>query len=151
MSHRSVFRYFDDLDELHRVSVERQFRAIFDLLLISAIGEGQLADRINAIIENRQEIYDVAHNVARVGQMLAPVEPVIAAHRRDMAGRAVEQVGQHFATELSRLSDPARDAAREAIAMALSIDSIDYLRHGRGLDRAASSAAISATLHGLLD
>jgi AcrR family transcriptional regulator len=150
VSHRSVFRYFEDLDELYRVSVERQFLAMFDLLRLSRIGEGPLADRIDTIVENRQGIYDVAENVARVGQMLAPVEPVIAANRRDMAARAVEQVSQQFAAELSRLSDADRAAAREAIAMALSIDSIDYLRHGRGLDRAAASAAIRATLRGLL-
>ncbi len=150
VSHRSVFRYFEDLDELYRVAVERQFRAIFDLLIISGIGEGALDERIEAIIENRQQIYEVAAPVARVGSMLAPVEPIIAEHRRDMAERAVAQVGHHFAPELRSLSTVARASATEALALALSIDSIEYLRHVRGLDRSSSSAAIRATVLGLL-
>jgi AcrR family transcriptional regulator len=150
VSHRSVFRYFEDLDELYRVTVERQLLSIFDRLLISAIGEGSLGDRVDAIIENRQGIYEVAGQVARVGQMLAPVEPIIADHHRDMAGRAVAQVAQHFAEELSAFTDDRRAATQEALAVALSLDSIDYLRHVRGLTRPESSAAIRATLLGLL-
>ncbi|MEZ5247363.1 MAG: TetR/AcrR family transcriptional regulator [Acidimicrobiales bacterium] len=150
VSHRSVFRYFEDLDELYRVTVERQLMSIFDRLVIRAIGEGKLDDRVDAIIENRQEIYEVAGQVARVGQMLAPVEPIIADHHRDMAGRAVAQVGQHFAEELSAFTEDHRAATQEALAVALSLDSIDYLRHVRGLTRQESSAAIRATLLGLL-
>lgn len=150
VSHRSVFRYFEDLDELYRVAVERQLLSIFDRLVISAIGEGSLDDRVDAIIENRQGIYEVVANVARVGQMLAPVEPIIAEHHRDMAERAVAQVAQHFAAELAELPAARRTAAQEALAGALSIDSIDYLRHVRGLTRQESTAAIRASVHGLL-
>jgi len=150
VSHRSVFRYFEDLDELYRVTVERHFEAMFDLLIISAIGEGSLDDRVETIIENRQEIYDVAAPVARVGSMLAPVEPISAEHRRGMAERAVSQVGQHFATELATLSSSGRRAAAEAIAATLSIDSIEYLRHVRGLDRSASSSVLRAAVNGIL-
>jgi len=150
VSHRSVFRYFEDLDELYRVTVERQLMSIFDRLVISAIGEGSLGDRVDAIIENRQEIYEVAGQVARVGQMLSPVEPIIAEHHRDMAARAVDQVGQHFAEELSAFPEDRGAATQEALAVALSLDSIDYLRHVRGLTRPESSAAIRAILLGLL-
>lgn len=151
VSHRSVFRYFEDLDELYRVAVERQFSSIFDRLVISAIGEGPLADRVEAIIDNRQEIYEVSEMVSRVGQMLAPVEPIIADHHREMASRAVTQVGHQFAPELSRLDPVTRSSVREALAVTLSIDSIDYLRHVRALSRDESSAAIRATLLGLLN
>jgi AcrR family transcriptional regulator len=150
VSHRSVFRYFEDLDELYRVTVERHLLSVFDRLVISAIGEGTLDARIDAIVENRQEIYEVAGRVARVGQMLAPVEPIIADHHRDMAARAVAQVSQHFAAELSVFAPERRAATQEALAVALSIDSVDYLRHVRGLSRQESTAAIRATLRGLL-
>jgi len=150
VSHRSVFRYFEDLDELYRVTVERQFRSIYDYLLISAIGEGSVGDRIEAIVENRQELYEVTEFPFRVGQMLAPVEPIIAAHRRDMAARAVAQVAHHFATELSSFSDEGRSAIQESVAAALSLESIDYLRHVRQLNRSECSRSLRATLYGLL-
>ena len=82
--------------------------------------------------------------------MLAPVEPIIADHHRDMAARAVAQVAQHFAEELSAFPEDRRAATREALAVALSLDSIDYLRHVRGLTRPESSAAIRVILLGLL-
>ena len=150
VSHRSVFRYFEDLDELYRVTVERQFRSIYDYLLISAIGEGSLDDRIDAIIENRQELYEVTEFPFRVGQMLAPVEPIIATHRRDMAARAIEQVAHHFATELAASGAERRSAVEESIAAVLSLESLDYLRHTRGLTRSESSQSLRATLSGLL-
>jgi AcrR family transcriptional regulator len=150
VSHRSVFRYFEDLDELYRVAVERQMRSIFDHLVLSGIGDGTLDERIDAIIENRQEIHDVAANVFRVGQTLAPVEPVIAEHHADMARRAVEQIRQHFAPELERLDPAARAPLTEAVAVALSMESLGYLRGIRGMDRAESTAAVRATLRGLL-
>lgn len=150
VSHRSVFRYFDDLDELYRVAVERQMRSIFDRLVLSGIGHGTLEERIDAIIENRQQIHDVAANVFRVGQTLAPVEPVIADHHADMAHQAVDQVRQHFAAELEGIDAPDRAAVAEAVAVALSMESLGYLRGVRGMDRDASTAAVRATLQGLL-
>ena len=150
VSHRSVFRYFEDLDELYRVAIERQLRSMLDHLLISAIGEGPFGDRVDAIIENRQAIYDVAQNPSRVGQMLAPVEPIIAAHRRDIAARAVDQISQHFAPELARLESGPRRAVEEALALSLSLDSIEYLRQVRRLSRDQSTAAMRSTVFALL-
>jgi hypothetical protein len=62
----------------------------------------------------------------------------------------VSQVEQHFATELATLSSSGRRAAAEAIAATLSIDSIEYLRHVRGLDRSASSSVLRAAMNGIL-
>ena len=150
VSHRSVFRYFEDLDELYRVAVERQYRAVFKYLLITEIGQGTIDGRIDAIVENRLQLYDVAAPVARVGHMLAPTEPVLAEHLRDMAARSVDQVRHHFSPELG--GRPARDAeaVAEAVAVALSLDVVEYLRHVRGLSRQEAGAAMRATLVGLL-
>ncbi|MEZ5165398.1 MAG: TetR/AcrR family transcriptional regulator [Acidimicrobiales bacterium] len=151
VSHRSVFRYFEDLDELHRVTVERHYLAVRDLLHISEIGRGPLRRRIDTIVESRLRLYDVAAPVARVGHMKAPVEPVLAAHLAEMAALSVEQVAEHFAPELGRLPSDRRAAVAEAVALALSMDSMEVLRHTRRLSRDRAAAAMTAILVGVLD
>lgn len=149
VSHRSVFRYFEDLDELYRVGVERQYQAVLHHLLISDIGRGPLDRRIDEIIETRLEVYDVASPVTRVGHMLAPVEPVLAENLRRMAALSVDQIAQHFASELAAMDPARRKPVAEAAAVALSMDSLEVLRHIRGLSRDEARDAISATMRGL--
>ena len=150
VSHRSVFRYFEDLDELHRVTVERQYQAVSALLVIPEIGRGPLLDRIDTIVEKRLQLYDVAAPVARVGHMMAPTQPVLLDHLRDMAGLSVGQISQHFASELQGMPADEAAAAAEAAAVALSMDAMELLRFIRGLDRADAGAAMRATMRGLM-
>jgi AcrR family transcriptional regulator len=149
VSHRSVFRYFEDLDELHRVTVERHYRAVSEYLRISEIGRGPLDERIDAIVENRLALYDIAASVARVGHMLAPTQPVLAENISQMAAMAVSQIAQHFATELETGPAGEREAVEEAAAVMLSMDSMEVLRHHRGLTREQAETAIRVTLRGL--
>jgi TetR/AcrR family transcriptional regulator, regulator of autoinduction and epiphytic fitness len=150
VSHRSVFRYFEDLGELHRVAVERQFSAVRKFLLISGIGRGPLPQRIDKLVEGRLNLYDASAPVARVARMLAPVEPVLAEHLRGMASASVEQITQHFAPELGSLDEKEAAATAEAAALAVSMEAMEVLRHTRGLSRDRAAATIRATLHGLL-
>jgi TetR/AcrR family transcriptional regulator, regulator of autoinduction and epiphytic fitness len=150
VSHRSVFRYFEDLGELHRVAVERQFRAVRKYLLISGIGRGPLPGRIDKLIEGRLDLYDAAAPVARVAHMLAPVEPVLAEHLRAMASASLAQITQHFAAELESVDEEAAAATAEAATLVVSMESMEVLRHTRGLSRDRAAAAMRVTLHGLL-
>jgi hypothetical protein len=83
--------------------------------------------------------------------MLAPVEPVLAEHLRTMASASVEQIARHFAPELESVDDKAATATAEAAALAVSMESMEVLRHTRGLSRDHAAATMRATLHGLLD
>lgn len=150
VSHRSVFRYFDDLDELYRVAIERQYSAVSEHMHLPKIGQGTLGARIDRIVEQRLRIYDVAAPVSRAGHMRAPVEPVLMDHQRDIAQLSVEQVARHFAPELSAMGPGQAETVTEAAAAGLAIESIELLRYVRGLDREQCRAAMSATLHGLL-
>jgi AcrR family transcriptional regulator len=58
VSRRSVFRYFDDLDSLDRVAIERQTARVAHLVELPAIGEGRLPDRIARIVAQRIELFD---------------------------------------------------------------------------------------------
>lgn len=150
VSHRSVFRYFDDLDELYRVAIERQYQAVREHLLISEIGRGALSERMDRIVANRLDLYEVAAPVARVGHMKAPLEPILMDHLRDNAQESIIQVRRHFAEELAAMSDDRAAVAAEAITLVLSMESMETMLFIRGLSRDQAAACMRMTLAGIL-
>ena len=55
VSHRSVFRYFDDLGDLVRTAVTQQFEQANELAEIPHLGEGSTNDRIERYVAARIE------------------------------------------------------------------------------------------------
>ncbi|MDG2028169.1 MAG: TetR/AcrR family transcriptional regulator [Acidimicrobiales bacterium] len=150
VSHRSVFRYFEDLDELYRVAIERQYAAIAEYLHISEIGQGSLDRRIDSIVTNRLDLYEIAAPVARVGLMRAPTEPIILDHRRDNLSASRDQIDCHFAVELSKLRTADRAAAAEGVTAVLSMETMETLCFTRQLSRPEAGAVMRATIAGLV-
>ncbi len=149
VSHRSVFRYFEDLDELYRVAIERQYAAVADLWKISRIGQGALADRVERIVAQRLELYVIAAPVARVGHMRAPTQPVLGDHLRDSVAQSLEQIRAHFSPELETMEPAERDAAAEAANASLSMEMMEFLIYLRRLDEESAAAAMTTMLMGL--
>ena len=150
VSHRSVFRYFEDLDELYRVAIERQYDAVSDLMRLSRIGEGPLEDRIARLVENRLTLYETVAPVARVGHMRAPTEPVLEEHICDMAARGLGQIRVHFGAELASLTPEEAAATAEAVAGVVSIEMLEFLRHVRRIERDETERILLSALGRLL-
>ncbi len=150
VSHRSVFRYFDDLGELCRVAVERQLAATVDIWVVPDTGVGSLDERVERLVEQRLTLYDAAASVWRVGQMRAPFEPVLAENLEQTAALNVDQVTRHFATELDGLAPDDAELLAESLATMCSIDAIDLLRHVRGLDRPTTAKILKSMLSAVL-
>ena len=151
VSHRSVFRYFEDLDELYRVAIERQWAAVHDLWMLSAIGQGALPDRVDRLVEQRLTLYDTAAPVARVGHMRAPMQPILLARLRQTGVEAVEQISIHFEPELASLDEVTRSVTVEALTAAVSMETMENLRYLRELSRQKAGAVMKTTVLGLLD
>lgn len=150
VSHRSVFRYFEDLDELCRVAVERQLMATIDLWSVPETGVGPFEERLARLVEQRMALYDAASSVWRVGQMRAPFEPVLAEHLERTAAANVEQMKRHFAPELNGLDPDRAWLLAESLAAVCSLDAIDLLRHVRGLERPVAAEILSSMLSAAL-
>jgi len=147
VSHRSVFRYFEDLDQLCRVAIERQSASVAHLLEIDQPGEGTLAQRIESIVANRSDLYEAVAPVARVTTMRAPLQPVLM--ERLAADRALldQQVAGQFSAELDSMPEPTRSSIAVAAQMMCSLDAFEMMRHHRGLSvtvtREVASDALS--------
>lgn len=130
VSRRSVFRYFDDLDSLDRVAIERQVARVGHLLDLPDVGEGPIEGRIDRLISQRLRLFEAILPVARVSRLRAPFEPVVAdelARSRHLFRRQVER---HFADVLRPLRRGERNAVLGAAEVLCSFESYELLRLG---------------------
>jgi TetR/AcrR family transcriptional regulator, regulator of autoinduction and epiphytic fitness len=103
LSPRSLFRYFDDVDDLCHEAVMLRQRAMMPLLPIHADASDPLPHRVDALIEQRRVLFVAMGNVGRVARLRAPFLPVVAtelaAARQFLRG----QVADLFAPELTAM------------------------------------------------
>lgn len=135
VSHRSVYRYFDDLNALFREAVERAFVRYADLSRIHGYGRGTFAERVDAIIDQRLGLFSA-------------MAPLAAASRRhpDSASTAEEalithlaplrhQIEHHFDSELAHVDAATRAERLTTLELLLSFDGYSLLtRHGHDHD-----------------
>jgi AcrR family transcriptional regulator len=150
LSPRSVYRYFVDRDALVRAAIERQLELVYPLYLIHALGEGDLAERIDRFVHSRLRLYEAVADSARAARHRAWRDPVI---REQVAATRValrEQVALQFAPELDALDATPRRTTLAAIDALSQFDSLEYLRHAQGLSRGAVRAILVGALERLL-
>ena len=136
VSLRSVFRYFDDLDEMGRIAILRHTEKVQHLFHVDALGEGTRDERIRRIVEARLKLYDAVAPIVRATILRAPFQPVIAAGLAQRRAVLRNQVERHFAPELDRLSGTEREAvaAEFASVEADGVDPDSARAHVRAMD-----------------
>lgn len=150
LSLRSMYRYFSDPGELLEATIRRNRELAAPVAHLHKIGEGPLADRIDAFVAMRLRLYDTfgpvyratlahAHRLPRISDQLATV-------RNDLR----EQFERQFAPELASRPPADRDSVLAAGDLLTQLDSIDYLRHHQSLPAAETEAVLTSTLSTLL-
>ena len=147
VSHRSVFRYFEDIDELGRAAVERQQALVAHLLVVPDLGIGSFASRVDAIVAQRLSLYEEVKPTARVARLRAPFQPVIAATVAESRRLLREQLRAQFEPELSAMGPDVAEAALAAADVLVSFEGAELLREGRQLSVEATAAVFR---HGLV-
>lgn len=148
VSRRSVFRYFDDRDDLDRTAIERQQQRVWHLVEIAGVGEGPLEERIARIAEQRVALFHELGPAARVARLRAPFHQVIAAQLEESRQLYALQVEFQFAPELGALDTAARTETLAAADAICSFETYDFLCT-RGLDPAAIAGVVCRALTGL--
>ena len=99
LSPRSLFRYFDDIDDLTHAAIDRHMdeaRPLVDL----HIGDGApLAVRIERLVDARIRLYDAIAPGARAARVCAHRNERVAKQIRDSRRYLREQIRQLFAPE----------------------------------------------------
>ena len=130
VSRRSVFRYFDDLDGLDRVAIQRQLARVNHLVDLERPGDGALDARIERLVRQRLRLFEAILPVARVSRLRAPFEPVVAAELSRTRRGFRRQIEAHFAPELGLLPAAERAALTSAAETLCSFEAYELLRLG---------------------
>ncbi len=150
LSRRSLFRYFDDLDDLCRAAIARQTLRASHLIALQDIGEGALSDRITRLAAQRVDLFEAIAPAARVGRLRAPYQPIVAEDMRKSRALLQRQVEKHFAPEVDRLESDRRRETLAAADVLCSFESFDLLREAQGLSRRQYQETIQRALSALL-
>ena len=130
VSRRSVFRYFDDLDSLDRVAIERQIARVSHLIEVPGLGEGSVEDRVKRLSSQRVRLFEAILPVARVSRGRGPLEPVVGGGRARSRHQLRRQVERQFAGELRSLGRSERNAALGSAEVVCSFEAYELLRLG---------------------
>lgn len=150
VSHRSVFRYFADKDELARTAVQRQMAWASSLAAIPVAATAPLDDRIAALVEQRAEMFDRIGAVGRLSRALAGRQPIIA-EQLELSRRFFrKQVKVLFERELTALGEPDSGEALGAIDVLCSFESYDLLRRDQGMSQARAKRTMARAVRASL-
>lgn len=146
LSPRSLFRYFDDIDDLSRAAIERHLQAAWPLLAVNVDPAAPAPDRIRALVEARVRLFEAIGPSARAARVCAPRHPVIAAQLHETRAFLRRQLRTLFAPELA--GD--RAGLLHAVDALCSFETHQLLRHDHGLSVPKTAAALTQALHALL-
>lgn len=150
VSLRSVYRYFEDTDELVRAAIERNLERVRPLFLLEGLGEGPVAERAARLVGSRLRLYDQVGPLMRATLLHSGQNALLAERLATVRRLLGEQVEQMFEPELAALSAVDRRGIAAVVDQVLTFESIDHLRRVRGLSRAATSAALETALAAVL-
>ena len=150
VSHRSIFRYFDDLDDLVRTAIDHAFDEAGPMGGVPNIGVGSLDERITAFVEARVSLFEHVDGTMQLARMRAPKIPSINDGIAAIAEIFRGQIAEHFAPELDAIGEDDRLLLVDGILTLTSYDS--YSTHLRLLqsDVARIRAAWVCALRSLL-
>ncbi len=103
VSHRSVFRYFDDINDLVRTAIDHEVELATPLSEIPDIGIGSLDRRIDSWVDCRLQLHAATYQVGRVARHRAPVIPGIDEGLKGIYQIGIGKMRNHFAKELDEL------------------------------------------------
>jgi len=129
VSHRSVFRYFDDLDDLVLTAIDHAFAEAGPLAEIPDIGSGSLDERVAGLVDARLALFESVDGTMQLARMRAPSIPSIDEGIAEIAALFRSQMAEHFEPELEALDPADRDLLVDGILVLASYDS--YTIHRR--------------------
>ncbi len=152
VSHRSVFRYFDDLADLMRTAVGRELQRGLPLGVVRDLGQGPFADRLERMVDARMAMFAQVQGIATVTRLRSVTIPALHDEFASLTTRSRVMMEHHFAPEIAKLPADQREPIVDAVQALTSWDTYDlHLRmYGHSLERirASTIAAVTALLEG---
>lgn len=150
VSHRSVFRYFDDLGDLIRTAIDTNLSRARTLGDIADLGEGTFEHRLEVLVTTRLKLCEFTHGIVTLGRVRAFNIPGIDEYFSQIAGDTREKIRTHFAPELSGLPSEEQELILDSVHCMVSWDAYDWhirvFGHDADRIRRAWNAGLTALL-----
>ena len=150
VSLRSVYRYFDDDDELIRSAIARNMERVEPYMGLDRPGVGTVESRIRRTVSARLELYRRGRPLVQAAIHRARTTPVLAERIDEVTHLLREQAADMFEPELSDLRPERRRELLDAIDVTLSYDGIEHLCGGLGRSPEEAGAVMRRSLRALL-
>lgn len=146
LSERSLFRYFDDVDDLLRAAADRVVILALPLLELPARPQELTQVKIERLAHARAALFEQAGPAARALRANA--------HRRAKLAVELDVHRAFLRVQLSELFAPELAASATAMLPAIDVlcsaESWDLLRHSQGLSTQSATGTLIAALTALL-
>jgi AcrR family transcriptional regulator len=149
LSPRSLFRYFEDVDDLTRSAVMRQEARAMPLVAIDAGPEETLEERIGALVDQRFRLFDAVGHAAAVTRLRAPFQPLLAAELSQNRRFLRSQVSSLFAPELANMDERRSAATLAGVDILTSFESYQLLTEDRSMESSAARTVVIDALSAL--
>jgi AcrR family transcriptional regulator len=148
LSPRSLFRYFDDVDDLNRATVDQQLARARPLLAVDADPGEPTTTKVERLVEARLRLYEAIAPAARAARICAWRHPVLAQQIATTRSYLRHQLEQLFAPELDALGPDRGPGALAAVDALCSFEAVELLHHDHGRAAEALVQALTAVLAG---
>ena len=149
VSVRSVFRYFENADELRRETIDQHF-ALVDQRLNALPPTCDRHERIVHLVATRLDMFAAHAGPARIARQRAEFVPIVAAHLEHVRSRLTEHVRAQMAPELNALTAAQRDDVVSLLDVLVSLDTWEALHLVHGRDRAQAERMLADAVNRLL-
>ena len=150
ISPRSLFRYFDDTDDLADEAVTRQLARAIPLVALDVDASASFEDRVQALIDQRFRLFDAVGQAAQVTRLRAPFQPRLARTLADTRRFLRSQLRSLFAGELAAMDDDGARAALAAADVLATFEAYQLLTSDQGCSVAEAKAILGRSLSVLL-
>jgi AcrR family transcriptional regulator len=142
VSHRSVFRYFADKDELARSSIDRQIERLRPLHDLKLGPDAPLDDRVDHVLARRFDLYERIAPVARLMRLMAAKDDEMSAELSRTRILAREQLRQLFSPELATMPSARADDVLGLVDVLCSFEAAELLTQDQRFSHARSVSAL---------
>lgn len=150
LSPRSLFRYFDDVDDLFGIAIRKQARFFREHLRLDIDPSLSLHDRIVALVAHRLDLYDAIGGVGVVARANEPFRPQVREELAQFRALVREQLRIMLTDDLTGLVPEVIEQRLTAAELLCSFEAYRLLVDDRGLDRAGVADVMVEGLIALL-
>ncbi len=146
LSPRSLFRYFDDVDDLTRAAMQRQQDRLQHLFPIAVRKEQPTEVKVTALVDQRFRLYEAIGDAALVARLRAPFQPELAEQVHQNRALFRGQVERLFAPELATMTEVRAARVLAAADVLTTYEAWRHLTADQGLRSDLACAALSEAL-----